>query len=300
MTGSRPLPEFVISDNQRLKLMVLSRRNFDGRVMTAWRCQCFSESPASHWKPSIPSKYSSRNAITQRILATNTTQPVPRHSGLANVSFCCERMKPMRAQQASVVRDVADTFLACGILDHEFARSRCDGCTHEYLLALSCNWHPHLHLIVTDGGFRPDGTFVTWPAHDTAHLTEVFRRAALRLFVRLELFDEDQAGGMRRQAAAVELPSPAGRAVAANLRGRPAHVLAVRGQVPLPSIVTTLAGGGEKRLRARGAPAAAVGVVPAVTGTTPTASHSALDHTDDGAHPGVDATLKLVGSRQRD
>jgi len=23
------------------------------------------------------------------------------------------------------------------------------------------NWHPHLHLLVTDGGFRPDGTFVS-------------------------------------------------------------------------------------------------------------------------------------------
>jgi len=50
------------------------------------------------------------------------------------------------------------------------------------------NWHPHLHLLVTDGGFRP-GTFVSWPAHDTARLTEAFRRAVLRLFVRLELFD---------------------------------------------------------------------------------------------------------------
>ncbi len=58
------------------------------------------------------------------------------------------------------------------------------------------NWHPHLHLLVTDGGFRPDGTFVSWPAHNTARLTEAFRRAVLRLFVRLELFDEDQAAGM--------------------------------------------------------------------------------------------------------
>ena len=58
------------------------------------------------------------------------------------------------------------------------------------------NWHPHLHLLVTDGGFRPDGTFVSWPAHDTARLTEAFRRAVLRLFVRLELFDEEQAAGM--------------------------------------------------------------------------------------------------------
>jgi hypothetical protein len=188
----------------------------------------------------------------------------------------------------SVVAQVAEKFLACGILDHGFARIRCTACAHEYLLAFSCkcryfcpschakrlaiwtqwldttllapvphrqvvltipkrlrayclyrrrllgeiarvaartvtaairtltgerdlavgivvclqthgsraNWHPHRHLLVTDGGFRPDGTFVTWPAHDAARLTEAFRRAVLRLFVRLELFDEDQAAGM--------------------------------------------------------------------------------------------------------
>jgi hypothetical protein len=54
-------------------------------------------------------------------------------------------------------------------------------------------------LVVTDGGFRPDGTFVRWPGwpgHDTALLTEAFRRAVLRLFVRRGLFDPDQAEGM--------------------------------------------------------------------------------------------------------
>ena len=187
-----------------------------------------------------------------------------------------------------VVAQVADKFLACGVLDHGFARIRCDDGAHEYLLAFSCkcryfcpschakrlaiwtqwlattllapvphrqvvltipkrlrayclyrrrllgeiacaaartvtaairtptgerdlavgivaclqthgsraNWHPHLHLLVTDGGFRPDGTFVSWPVHDTARLTEAFRRAVLRLFVRLALFDEYQAAGM--------------------------------------------------------------------------------------------------------
>ncbi len=39
-------------------------------------------------------------------------------------------------------------------------------------------------------------TFVSWPLHDTARVTEAFRIAALRLFVRFELFDEDQAAGM--------------------------------------------------------------------------------------------------------
>ena len=37
-----------------------------------------------------------------------------------------------------VVAQVADKFLACGVLDHGFARIRCDACTHEYLLAFSC------------------------------------------------------------------------------------------------------------------------------------------------------------------
>ena len=32
---------------------------------------------------------------------------------------------------------------------------------------------------MTDGGFRPNGTFVSWPAHDTTRLTEAFRRAVL-------------------------------------------------------------------------------------------------------------------------
>jgi hypothetical protein len=53
--------------------------------------------------------------------------------------------------------------------------------------------------ILTDGGFRPDGTFVRWPgwpAYDSAALSEAFRRAVLRLFVRRGFFDEDQAEGM--------------------------------------------------------------------------------------------------------
>ena len=37
-----------------------------------------------------------------------------------------------------VVAQVADKFLACGVLDHGFARMRCNACMHEYLLAFSC------------------------------------------------------------------------------------------------------------------------------------------------------------------
>ena len=58
------------------------------------------------------------------------------------------------------------------------------------------NWHPHLHLLVTDGGFRPDGSFVRLPLHDVATLTEAFRRAVLTMFVTRELLDIDTAQGM--------------------------------------------------------------------------------------------------------
>ncbi len=51
-------------------------------------------------------------------------------------------------------------------------------------------------MIATDGGFRPDGTFVPWPAHDTTALTEAFRRAVLRLFVRRGLFEREDAEAM--------------------------------------------------------------------------------------------------------
>jgi hypothetical protein len=38
----------------------------------------------------------------------------------------------------SVVGQVAEKFLACGILEHEFARIRRDDCAHAYSLAFSC------------------------------------------------------------------------------------------------------------------------------------------------------------------
>jgi hypothetical protein len=64
--------------------------------------------------------------------------------------------------------------------------------THGSLL----NWQPHIHALVTDGGFRPDGTFVSMPAHSTDVLTEAFRRAVLKLFVDRELFEPEVADNM--------------------------------------------------------------------------------------------------------
>ena len=62
------------------------------------------------------------------------------------------------------------------------------------------HWHPHLHLVVTDGDFRRDGSFVTQFAHDAAVLAEAWRRAVLSLFVR--------AGWPEKEAAAAMLTWP--------------------------------------------------------------------------------------------
>ena len=83
--------------------------------------------------------------------------------------------------------------------------------THGSLL----NWQPHIHALVTDGGFRPDGSFVRLPAHATDALTEAFRRHVLYFIARLvaHIPDKDQvlqryygyyanrARGERRKAA---------------------------------------------------------------------------------------------------
>ena len=58
------------------------------------------------------------------------------------------------------------------------------------------HWHPHLHLLVTDGAFRRDGGFVRLTTHDAAVLAETWRRAVLSLFVRQGWLEEEAATAM--------------------------------------------------------------------------------------------------------
>lgn len=43
------------------------------------------------------------------------------------------------------------------------------------------DWHPRSHLPVTDGGVRPDGTFVRLPLHDIRNLSIRMRHSVLRV-----------------------------------------------------------------------------------------------------------------------
>jgi hypothetical protein len=58
------------------------------------------------------------------------------------------------------------------------------------------HWHPHLHLVVSDGGFRRDGRFVAQSAHDASVLAGAWQRAVLALFVRQGWLEEDAAAAM--------------------------------------------------------------------------------------------------------
>jgi hypothetical protein len=144
-----------------------------------------------------PSCHAKRVAIWAQWLDTTLLAPVPHRQVVLTIpkrlrAYCLYRRRLLgeiarvaaRTVTAAIRTLTGERDLAVGIV----------ACLQTH--GSRANWHPHLHLLITDGGFRPDGTFVSWPAHDTARLTEAFRRAVLRLFVRRELFDHDQAAGM--------------------------------------------------------------------------------------------------------
>ena len=156
--------------------------------LLAFSCKCRSFCPSGHAK---------RLAIWTQWLDTTLLAPVPHRQVVLSVpkrlrAYCLHRRRLL----GEIARVAARTVTAAiRILTGE--RDLAVGIvawlqTHGF----RANWHPPLHLLVTDGGFRTDGTFVSWPAHDTARLTEAFRRAVLRLFVHLECFDEEQAAVM--------------------------------------------------------------------------------------------------------
>ena len=49
----------------------------------------------------------------------------------------------------------------------------------------TANWHPHSHALVTDGVFRPDGSFQPLPPLDPQQLMLLFRHKLLQELLRL-------------------------------------------------------------------------------------------------------------------
>ena len=53
--------------------------------------------------------------------------------------------------------------------------------------------NPHWHCIIMEGGLTDNNDFYHIPVKDTVILTEVFRKAVIKLFVNKELLNKDFA-----------------------------------------------------------------------------------------------------------
>ncbi len=53
------------------------------------------------------------------------------------------------------------------------------------------NFHPHIHLLITDGVFCPDGTFDRFPYFDVSLIERLFRAELLRVLLGKELICQD-------------------------------------------------------------------------------------------------------------
>jgi hypothetical protein len=58
------------------------------------------------------------------------------------------------------------------------------------------NWMPHLHILMTDGGFLPDGTFHHLPYFDSDKVEQLFRAEVLRLLLKKQLITEQTVNNM--------------------------------------------------------------------------------------------------------
>jgi len=55
---------------------------------------------------------------------------------------------------------------------------------------------PHIHVLLTDGGFLPDGTFRHLLYFDSDKVEELFRAEVLRLLLKKQLIDEQAVNNM--------------------------------------------------------------------------------------------------------
>lgn len=91
------------------------------------------------------------------------------------------------------VRQTLDAFEACGDLSRGFARLHCDHCGRDYL-----NFHPHLHILITDGAFVNNRTFHALHRTDWDQVGELLRNRVLNFFVKKKKLSAEQAQRMRQ------------------------------------------------------------------------------------------------------
>ena len=59
------------------------------------------------------------------------------------------------------------------------------------------HFHPHLHVIATDGAYLPDGTFICLPPMDTKRLLSVWKRKVFDLLLGEGKIDQELVDQIR-------------------------------------------------------------------------------------------------------
>ncbi len=72
------------------------------------------------------------------------------------------------------------------------------------------NFHPHIHLLITDGVFCPDGAFEPFPYLDAGLIEQLFRAELLRVLMDKGLISQDVVDNLPRAPHTPRGPLPAG------------------------------------------------------------------------------------------
>jgi hypothetical protein len=117
------------------------------------------------WRPVVAQVADTFLAIWTQWLDSTLLAPVPHRQVVLTIpkrrrAYCRYRRRLLgeiarvaaRTLTAAIRTLIGERDLAVGIV----------ACLQTH--GSRAHWHLPLHLLVTDGGFRPDGTCVTWPA----------------------------------------------------------------------------------------------------------------------------------------
>ncbi len=140
----------------------------------------------------VTSCQAKRSALFAEKLVTEILEPVPhRHVVLTiprGLRGLFERERRLLGLLARSARDaIVMAFQA--ILDR---RDVCPGLvvSLQTFGAYAANFHPHLHVLTTDGAFTPEGEFHELPYFDARLVEEIFRRRVLHRLHRAERLSE--------------------------------------------------------------------------------------------------------------
>lgn len=101
---------------------------------------CYERIARGFTPQGVSNRSATASIVRPRLTDVASKQPIAQRNGDGQQPSRAYAQRSPREYRPwrPVVARVAEQCLAFGVLDHGFARLRCDACAHEYLLAFSC------------------------------------------------------------------------------------------------------------------------------------------------------------------